>query len=147
MRRASSAAIWSMGRTIAARNARIRAAITQWPTAVVKAMTARQMHSMMKVRRLDALRRRSKVASSNSEIRKPAMLTTESERVTMLPAISFAFARPKERKTPKEAGATTAPKKRAAPNQQASKIRREKFISVSSESRQSLDRIYKIFQD
>src|SRR3954447_25856307 len=127
-----------MGRTIAARKARIRAAITQWPTAVVKAMTARQMHSMMKARRLDAWRRRSKGARSKSEIRKPAMLMTESERVTMLPAISFAFERPKDRKTPKAAGATTAPKKSAAPNQQANKINREKLISVSSESRQSL---------
>jgi hypothetical protein len=56
------------------------------------------------------------------------MLMTESERVTMVPAISFAFARPNDRRTPKAAGATTAPKKRAAPNQQANKIRREKFI-------------------
>jgi hypothetical protein len=56
------------------------------------------------------------------------MLMTESERVTMLPAISFAFARPNERRTPKAAGATTAPKKRAAPNQQANKIKREKFM-------------------
>jgi hypothetical protein len=46
----------------------------------------------------------------------------------MLPAISFAFGRPKDLKTLKAAGATTAPKKRAAPNQQANKIRREKFI-------------------
>src|SRR5689334_7515225 len=117
-----------MGRTIDARNARIRAAITQWPTAVVKAITARQISSMMRLRRLDALRRRIKVASSNNEIRKPAMLMTESDRVTMLPAISFAFGRPKDLKTPNEAGATTAPKKRAAPNQQANRIKREKFI-------------------
>jgi hypothetical protein len=61
-------------------------------------------------------------------MRKPATLITESERVTMLPAISFALGRPKDLKTPKAAGATTAPKKRAAPNQQANKIKREKFI-------------------
>jgi len=45
----------------------------------------------------------------------------------MLPAISFAFVRPKDLNTPKAAGATTAPKKSAAPNQQASRIIREKF--------------------
>src|SRR6185369_7133219 len=102
-------------------------------------MMPRQMHSMMKLKRLEELRRRSNVRSSNNEIRKPAMLTTESERVTILPAISFALGRPNERKTPNAAGATTAPKKRAAPNQQANKIRREKFI------RQLFDRIYRNF--
>jgi hypothetical protein len=83
---------------------------------------------MIKARRLEVLRRRSKVARSIKEIRKPAMLMTESERVTMLPAISFALVRPNDRRTLKAAGATTAPKKSAAPNQQANKIRREKFI-------------------
>src|ERR1044072_2214018 len=141
MRRASSAAIWSIGRTIAGRNARIGAAITQWPTAVVNAMIPRQMHSMMKLKRLAELRRRSKVKSSNNEIRKPAMLTTESERLTMLPALSFAFGRPNDRNTPKAAGATTAPKKSAAPNQQANKISREKFIRVLSLLRQSFYKV------
>src|SRR5262249_48338020 len=106
-----------------------------WPTAVVNAMMPRQINSMIKLRWLDAWRRSNRVSSRISEIRKPAMLITESERVTMLPAISFAFGRPKDLKTPKAAGATTAPKKSAAPNQQANKISREKFI------RQSLDRI------
>ena len=55
------------------------------------------------------------------------MLMTESERVTIEPAISFAFGKPKDLNTPKAAGATTAPKNNAAPNQHASKINREKF--------------------
>jgi hypothetical protein len=59
------------------------------------------------------------------------MLITESERVTMLPAISLAFGRPNDRRTPKAAGATTAPKNNAAPNQQAKRINREKFIRKS----------------
>jgi hypothetical protein len=59
------------------------------------------------------------------------MLITESERVTILPAISLAFGRPNDLKTPKAAGATTAPKKKAAPNQQAKRINREKFIRQS----------------
>ena len=55
------------------------------------------------------------------------MLITESERVTIQPAISFAFDKPNDLNTPNAAGATTAPKKSAAPNQQASKISRVKF--------------------
>lgn len=58
---------------------------------------------------------------------KPATFTTESERVTIAPAISFAFGTLKDLKTPKAAGATTALKKSAAPNQQASKTSRAKF--------------------
>jgi hypothetical protein len=69
------------------------------------------------------------------------MLITESERVTILPAISFALGRANDLSTPNEAGATTAPKKSAAPNQHANKIKREKFIKVV------LDRIHKTFQD
>jgi hypothetical protein len=53
---------------------------------------------------------------------------TDSERVTIDPAISLALGKPKDLKTPKAAGATTAPKKSAAPNQQASRIKRVKFI-------------------
>lgn len=95
---------------------------------------------MMKLKRPDELRRSNKVSSSNNEIRKPAMLTTQSERVTILPAISFALGRPNDRKTPNAAGATTAPKKSAAPNQQANKIKREKFISIKFvNSRQQTD--------
>jgi hypothetical protein len=62
------------------------------------------------------------ITSSSNAIAKPAMLITESERVTIEPAISFAFVKPIERNTPNAAGATTAPKKSAAPNQLASKI-------------------------
>src|SRR5215213_10854133 len=92
-------------------------------------MMPTQINSMIKVRRADELRRASRVRRSNNEIRKPAMLITERERVTMPPAISFAFGRPNDLSTPNAAGATTAPKKRAAPNQQANKMSREKFIS------------------
>ena len=60
------------------------------------------------------------------------MLMTESERVTIEPAISFAFGNPKDLNTPKAAGATTAPKNSAAPNQQASRISREKFRIAQS---------------
>ena len=60
------------------------------------------------------------------------MLMTESERVTIEPAISFALGRPKDLNTPKAAGATTAPKNNAAPNQQASRISREKFRMAQS---------------
>jgi hypothetical protein len=73
----------------------------------------------------------SKVKSNSNEIRKPAMLITESERVTMLPAISLAFGRPNDLKTPNAAGATTAPKNNAAPNQHAKRINREKFMRQS----------------
>ena len=97
---------------------------------VVNAMMARQIISMIRLRRLEALRRSKRVSSKRSEIRKPAILITESERVTMLPAISFAFERPKDLTTPNAAGATTALKKSAAPNQQAKRISREKFIKA-----------------
>jgi hypothetical protein len=60
------------------------------------------------------------------------MLMTESERVTIEPAISLAFGRSKDLNTPKAAGATTAPKNNAAPNQQASRISREKFRIAQS---------------
>src|ERR1044072_6319641 len=90
-------------------------------------MTAIQMHSTIKLTRRVELRRRNKVTSNNSAIKNPAILITDNERVTMLPAISFAFAKPKDRNTPKAAGATTAPKKSAAPNQHASKMSREKL--------------------
>src|SRR5215212_1863639 len=119
-----------MGNTIAARNARIRAAINQWPTPVANAINARQLHSTMKLTRPEALRRRIKVTSSSSAITNPAMLTTPSERVTIEPAISFALGKPNDRNTLNAAGATTAPKKSAAPNQQASKISRVKFRIV-----------------
>src|ERR1044072_5841834 len=127
MRRESSIAIWSIGKTIAARNARIRAAITQWPTPVASAITAKQTHSTIKLTRLIELRRRNRVKSNSSAIKNPAILITDNERVTITPAISFAFDNPNDLKTPKAAGATTAPKKSAAPNQHASKMSREKL--------------------
>src|SRR5215211_4082463 len=105
----------------------MRAAISQWPTPVASAITPRQTHSTIKLTRPEELRRSIAVNSNSSAIRKPAMLMTESERVTIEPAISFAFDRPKDLNTLKAAGATTAPKNSAAPNQQASRIRREKF--------------------
>lgn len=104
--------------------------MNQWPTAVVNAMTTRQMHSTMKLNRLAKLRLRIKVTNKSSAMTKPAMFMTESERVTIEPAISFAFGNPNERNTPKAAGATTAPKKSAAPNQQASNINRVTFRVV-----------------
>jgi hypothetical protein len=119
-----------MGKTIAARKARIRAAINQWPTPVANAITPRQMHSIIKLVLLKELRRRITVTSKSNAIKNPAIFTTESERVTIEPAISFAFDKPKVRKTPKAAGATTAPKKSAAPNQQASKTSRVTFRTV-----------------
>ena len=117
---------------MAARNARIRAAISQCPTPVASAITPRQIHSTKKLTRPEALRLSIAVTSNSSAIRKPAMLMTESERVTIEPAISFAFGRPKDLKTPKAAGATTAPKNNAAPNQQASRISREKLRIAQS---------------
>ena len=128
-----------MGNTIAARNARILAAISQWPTPVARAITARQMHCTIKLKRLADVRHRIPVTSRSSEIKKPAIFMTESERVTIPPAISFAFDRPKDRNTPNAAGATTAPKKSAAPNQQASKMIREmlrmiRFLPQSNSS-------------
>src|ERR1041384_6427184 len=105
----------------------MRAAISQCPTPVASAITPRQTHSTIKRTRPEELRRSSAVTSNSSAIRKPAMLTTESERVTIEPAISFAFGRPKDLNTPKAAGATTAQKNTARPNQQASRISREKL--------------------
>jgi len=81
----------------------------------------------MKPPRLVEVRRSIKVTSNSRAIKKPAMLTTPSERVTIEPAISFAFDKPNDRNTLKTAGATTAPKKSAAPNQQASRINRVEF--------------------
>ena len=70
------------------------------------------------------------VTSKSNAITKPTRLITESERVTIEPAISFEFGKPNDRKTPKAAGATTAPKKSAAPNQQASSISRVELRKV-----------------
>jgi hypothetical protein len=90
------------------------------------------MHCTIKLTRLPEVRQKIPVTSRSSDIRKPAILITESERVTIPPAISFAFGKPKDRNTPNAAGATTAPKKSAAPNQQASKIIREMFRMIRS---------------
>jgi hypothetical protein len=99
----------------------MRAAITQWPSAVVNAITARQMPSARKLFRPES-RLANIVTASNNAITNPPMFTTESERVTIAPAISLAFDNPYDRKTPKAAGATTALKNSAAPNHAASNI-------------------------
>src|SRR5205085_12097327 len=112
---------------MAALNARIRAAISQWPMLVVSAITTRQTHWMMKLTRPEPSRRRIVTTSKINEIAKPARLITDNERVTIVPAISFAFGRPNDLNTLNAAGATTAPKNNAAPNQQASKISRVTF--------------------
>lgn len=101
--------------------------MNQWPIAVDNAIKPRQMHSRIKLQRVEELRHRIAVTNKSNAITKPAILTTESERVTIEPAISFAFDKPNDRKTPKAEGATTAPKKSAAPNQQASNINRVAF--------------------
>jgi hypothetical protein len=82
----------------------------------------------MKLTRPAELRRTIKLSNSSNAIRNPAILITDNERVTIDPAISFAFGRPNDLSTPNAAGATTAPKNSAAPNQQASRIMRVKFI-------------------
>ena len=113
-----------MGNTIAVRNARIRAAITQWPTLVVTAISTMQTHSTIKLQRACEPRLTNAVTNKNNAITKPATLTTPSERVTIDPAISLAFGNPNDRKTPNAAGATTAPKKSATPNHAANNANR-----------------------
>src|ERR1043165_4007582 len=114
-----------MGTSSAARIARIRAAMTQWPTLVVKAMRTRQTASTINATRpVDAYRTTNSVTSSNNAIKNPATFTTESERVTIAPASSLAFGNPCARKTPNAAGATTTLKNSAAPNHIASNSNR-----------------------
>src|SRR5437868_3561856 len=81
----------------------------------------------MKLTRPEPSRRRIVTASKSNAIAKPARLITDSERVTIVPAISFAFGKPNDLNTVNAAGATTAPKNNAAPNQQASKMSRVTF--------------------
>ena len=52
----------------------------------------------------------------------PEMFTTDKDLVTIVPAISFAFGRPKDRSTENAAGATTAPKNNAAPSHAAKRM-------------------------
>ena len=54
-------------------------------------------------------------------ITNPATLTTDSVRVTIVPAISFAFDKSNERSTVNTVGATTALKSSAAPSHKASR--------------------------
>ena len=54
----------------------------------------------------------------------PEMFTTDRDLVTIVPAISFAFGRSKDRSTENAEGATTAPKNNAAPSHAANKISR-----------------------
>ena len=131
-------AIWSIGNSIAARSARIRAAIHQCPKAVVNAITPKHTPSIIKPSRVCACRLNNAVTSKNNAIANPATLMTPSVRVTIDPAISLAFGKPNERKTPNAAGATTAPKKSAAPNHAASnanRVRLRIMVILSNQTR------------
>ena len=125
MRRASLTGTWSMGKTIAARNARMRAAITQWPTPVVTMTTEMQTSSMIRAIRPFVGRVLNNVSSRNIPAMKPLTLTIDNVRVTMVPAISLAFGKSNDRSTENADGATTALKKIAAPSQSEIKIKRE----------------------
>ena len=52
----------------------------------------------------------------------PEMFTTDRDLVTIVPAISFAFGKSKDRSTENAAGATTAPKNNAAPSHAAKRM-------------------------
>ena len=72
----------------------------------------------------------------------PEMFTTDRDLVTIVPAISFALGKSKDRSTENAAGATTAPKNNAAPSHAANTIRRIEvrigcFPSIKSESYES----------
>ena len=122
--------------------ARMRAAIIQWPTPVARAMTAREPHSKRNVTRPELPRLMKAVNNKSNAITKPTTFTTPSERVTIPPAISLAFDKPNDRSTPNAAGATTAPKKSAAPNQHASKMSRVMFrtYDLSPRIKRMIDR-------
>src|SRR5688500_6524318 len=85
---------------------------------------------MIKPSRVCASRRKNAVTSNSNASANPAILITPSVRVTNEPAISLAFGKPNERKTPNAAGATTAPKKSAAPSHAASKANRVTLIKL-----------------
>src|ERR1051325_908172 len=68
-----------------------------------------------------------KQSRMNSPIMKPVIFTTETQRVTIEPAISFALVNSNDRRTPNVAGATTAPKNNVAPTHALSSISLTKF--------------------
>src|SRR5213593_550290 len=85
-------------------------------------MTTTERLSTRNAMRPFELRRTNKVTKRNNPTRKPAIFTMVSDRVTIDPAISPEFGRSKDLKTEKAAGATTAPKKSAAPSHIAKSI-------------------------
>lgn len=129
IRRGSSGRTWSIGSIIATLNARIRAAITQWPTPVARTNTPADNNSKRNRRPLH-LAVRKKQSRMKSPIMKPVIFTTETQRVTIEPAISFALTNSNDRRTPNAAGATTAPKNSVAPTHALSSI---SFDEIQSE--------------
>ena len=121
--------------------ARIRAAIHQCPKTVVNAIKAMQTHSIIKLILVCAVRRKKAVTSSNNAIANPATLITPNVRVTIDPAISLAFVKPNDRKTPNAAGATTAPKNNAAPNHAANNANRDRLRIIGVLSNQTRPRL------
>src|ERR1700752_777615 len=121
-----------MGITIAARSACILAALTQWPTAVPSVTTIRvKSESRNEIRPVDARRENHKVNRRIRPTAKPDIFTTANDRFTIAPAISLAFGIAKDLNTPNAAGAPTALKKSAAPNQIDKKTIRVGLIKVT----------------
>src|SRR6266576_536728 len=139
MRRGSSTGIWSIGKVIAARKASIRAVITQCPIPVATTIITRQTSSRRKLTPPGALRRAKAVTSKSRPIKKPLILTTESPRVTIVPAISLAFGTANDRNTVKAVGATTAPKKTAAPSHKVNNTSRVKLSIAIKELIELID--------
>src|SRR5262249_34173461 len=76
-----------------------------------------QRHASQRVRQAARLPSVSSVVHKEIKApRNPLTFTTDNERVTIAPAISFAFARLKACRAPKTAGAITALKNTAAPS-------------------------------
>src|SRR5258705_5384009 len=111
------------------RKARMRAAMNQCPSPVDVTIIARLMNSTMRAGRPGILRRAKNVSSKNIPIRNPPMFTTESVRVTIVPAISFAFGNANDLNTVKTDGATTLLKKIAAPSHNVNNTSRVKLIA------------------
>jgi hypothetical protein len=119
---------------MAARNARIRAAITQWPTPVATIIKPIQTNSTIKENRPCVERLTNRVNSKKIPITKPETLIIESVLVTIDPASSLALGSANDRNTPKAAGATATLKNTAAPSHSESTISREMFRMVISSS-------------
>ena len=85
---------------------------------------------MIRFIRVCACRRTNAVTSNNNAITNPATFITPRVRVTIEPAISLAFGKANDRNTPNAAGATTAPKNNATPNQAANKANRVRLRIV-----------------